>query len=110
MDAGKDARMDSSGTLRAGCPGCGPVDVAAAMVELLAEKAGAEPSRYGCVCPRCSAPVRAEAGPKLARALAYLGATARVAPAARLRAEDLLVAQLRCLLDAQDFVDRLAHS
>jgi hypothetical protein len=100
--------MDPSSMLRARCPGCGPVNVAAEAIELLAERPGAEPSRYGFVCPRCSAPVRAEASAKLVRALAFLGATQRVAPAARLQAEDLLVAELRALLDGRDFVDRLA--
>ena len=93
--------------LRVRCPGCGLVEVAEAELELLAERDGAEPLAYAFDCPVCAAPVRAPADAKLLRALAYLGARVRVAPAERLAAEDAALRAFRRLLDDPDFVAKL---
>jgi hypothetical protein len=83
------------------------VEVAEAELELLAERDGAEPLVFAFDCPVCATPVRSPADAALLRALAYLGARVRVAPAERLAAEDADLATFRRLLDDPEFVAKL---
>ena len=93
--------------LRVACPTCGVVEVGNSQIELLTGRPGGEPTAYAFDCPACSGTVRAAADAAVLRALAYLGTEVRVAPPAQLVAEDAEVAELRRLLDAPGFIDRL---